>query len=61
MRGELIIMKIFHALTAVLFLLKVLNMISVSWWVVAAPSLIALSAGLLLFLVAIIIAVASEK
>jgi hypothetical protein len=30
---------IFHALTAVLVLLKVLGIITVSWWLVLAPSL----------------------
>lgn len=30
---------IFHLLTAVLFLLKVLGVITVSWWIVLAPSL----------------------
>lgn len=54
-------MKIFHALTAVLFLLKSLGVISVSWWIVAAPSIIALSAGLLLLLVAMIVVLADEK
>lgn len=38
---------IFHLLTAVLFLLKVLGIISISWWLVAAPSLLAL--GVILF------------
>ena len=30
---------IFHLLTAVLFVLKVLDVIQVSWWLVLAPSL----------------------
>lgn len=50
--------KIFHALTAVLFLLKSLNVINVSWWVVAAPSLIALVVGLLIFVLALVIVAA---
>jgi hypothetical protein len=31
---------IFHILTAVLFLLKILDVISISWWLVLAPSLV---------------------
>lgn len=31
---------IFHILTAVLILLKVLGVIQVSWWLVVAPSIV---------------------
>lgn len=52
---------IFHALTAILFLLKLLGVISVSWWVVAAPSIIAIMGWLLIFLLALIVVIANEK
>ena len=32
-----------HTLTAILFLLKVFEVIEVSWWIVLAPSLLAFS------------------
>ena len=52
---------IFHALTAILFLLKSLGVIGVSWWVVAAPSIIAITSYLLIFLLALIVIIANEK
>lgn len=50
-------MIIFHLLTAILFLLKVLGFISVSWLTVIAPSLITISISLLIYIFALIAAV----
>jgi hypothetical protein len=41
---------VFHLLTAVLFLLKVLGVISISWWLVVAPSVAVIAFGLLVFI-----------
>lgn len=51
---------IFHALTAILVLLKILGVISISWWLALAPSLV-LSGVLVLILVLSIIALAFAK
>ena len=48
---------IWHALTAVLVVLKLMEIITVSWWIVLAPTLIAF--GLFLFMVVFAVAIAA--
>lgn len=47
---------IFHILTAVLVLLKVLGYISISWWLVLLPTLLVWAIGLLVLLGVLILA-----
>lgn len=47
---------IFHLLTAVLFLLQVLEVINISWWLVLAPSLVYIAFSMLIVVFAVIIA-----
>lgn len=44
---------IFHGLTAVLVVLKLLNMITVSWWVVFAPSIVLVLFSILVVVIAL--------
>lgn len=44
-------MGIFHILTAVLVVLKLIGTITCSWWIVLAPSLIPLGVALLVLLI----------
>jgi hypothetical protein len=44
---------IFHTVTAVLFLLQVLGVITVSWWLVLAPSLVGLCISIIFTLLAV--------
>lgn len=54
-------MIVFHILTAVLVVLQVMDIISVSWWLVVTPSLFAFGMGFVLLLISIIaIALASK-
>lgn len=45
---------IFHTLSAVLFLLKVLDVIDISWWLVLAPSLLVLGFTVFMVLAAVL-------
>lgn len=54
-------MKIFHALTAILILLKVLGVAQISWFVALAPSLITVSIAIIIFILAMIMAVLVDK
>ena len=54
-------MKLFHFLTIVLFLLKVLNVVQISWFIVFLPSIISIGLGILLFLLSIIIMILVNK
>ena len=47
---------IFHVLTAVLFVLKVLDVVQISWWVVFAPTIGAIVFALVLLVGAVLIA-----
>ena len=46
---------IFHILTAVLFVLKVLDVVQISWWLVLAPSIIIMVIGTVMLVGALII------
>lgn len=48
---------IFHLLTAVLFLLKVSDIIDISWWLVVVPSLAYLGVSGFILLMALLVAV----
>lgn len=47
---------IFHVLTAVLILLKVLGAIQISWWLAIAPSVIVVCFALVILVGAVVIA-----
>lgn len=47
---------IFHILTAVLFVLKVLGMIEISWWLVLAPSIVVIVFALVMLVGAVVLA-----
>ncbi len=47
---------VFHLLTAVLVVLKVLELISVSWWVVLAPSIVIVVIGSAIAIFALVMA-----
>ncbi len=46
---------IFHMLTAVLFVLKVLGLVDISWWLVLAPSITLVVIGTVMLVGALII------
>lgn len=50
-------MKVFHYLTALLFLLKALGAINISWLLVFTPSIIRVAIGLVVIVVALVIAI----
>ena len=52
---------IFHVLTAVLFLLKVLHVIDVSWWLVLAPSLVMIAIAIFALCITIMTALLKDK
>lgn len=52
---------IFHALTVVLVVLKALELITWSWWLVLAPSLIVFGIWLIMIVVAVAIAGITNK
>ncbi len=47
---------IFHILTAVLFVLKVLGMIEISWWLVLAPSVVVILFAIVMLVGAVVLA-----
>lgn len=47
---------IFHFLTAVLFVLKVLGMVDISWWLVLAPSIAVIVFALVMLVGAVVLA-----
>jgi len=51
---------IFHVLTAVLFLLKVLHVIDVSWWLVLAPSLVMIAIAIFALCMAVVAALLKD-
>lgn len=53
-------MKIFHLLTVILVLLKVLGVVAISWWLALAPSLIVLGLTFLTIFIVTAIAVIAE-
>lgn len=50
-------LKLFHFVTGILILLKACNFIQVSWFMVFLPSLISVSASILIMLLVIISAI----
>ena len=48
---------IFHILTAVLFVLKVLGMIEISWWLVLAPSIVVIVFALVMLVGAVVLGI----
>ena len=50
-------LKLFHFVTGILILLKVYNFIQLSWFMVFLPSLISVSASILIMFLLIILAI----
>ena len=51
---------IWHILTAVLVVLKLMELITVSWWIVLAPTLIAFGLFLIMVVIAVTLAALSK-